>query len=326
MLDELEALGGLRRRVAADVAEVGQDRRRATRRPRGGGWPRCRRSRSGPRRGSAIATVSSAARRAAAGSAATASPARSNSSTNRSARSSGATAKRAPRLARPSLIRHSGVLISRIDDSSRPCRSTRSASFQACSRWWPGIGLVGDRRRQPRGAHRQVGVDVDPRAASAVEPVVGAPRLAGHERHPQVLAVRQPERLGRRRPEPPDQPVDDGRQALDRDLEALVPGRQPRVQRALPGEQLVEPRRGRVELGVGPASRREREAALDMLEIRQAHRRPAPRPASRGRPAGPRATRAGRARARSSRGGSAGRRRRRAAGRAIGAAPCRPGP
>ena len=33
---------------------------------------------------------------------------------------------------------HSGVLMSRMLASSRPSRSTSSASFQACSRWWPG--------------------------------------------------------------------------------------------------------------------------------------------------------------------------------------------
>ena len=39
-----------------------------------------------------------------------------------------------PISARPSLIGHSGVLISRIDASRWPWASTRSASFQACSR------------------------------------------------------------------------------------------------------------------------------------------------------------------------------------------------
>ena len=38
------------------------------------------------------------------------------------------------RTARPSLIRHSGVLIRRIEVSSRPAPSTRFASFETCSR------------------------------------------------------------------------------------------------------------------------------------------------------------------------------------------------
>ena len=53
-----------------------------------------------------------------------------------------------------------------------------------------GVRLVGDQAGQVRRPDGQVGVDVDPRAAAAVEPVVGAPRLVADERDPQVLAVR----------------------------------------------------------------------------------------------------------------------------------------
>ena len=52
--------------------------------------------------------------------------------------SAGGTTNSWPSSARPSLTRHSGVLIRRMLASSRRRRSTSTASFQACSRWWPG--------------------------------------------------------------------------------------------------------------------------------------------------------------------------------------------
>jgi hypothetical protein len=51
------------------------------------------------------------------------------------------------------------------------------------------IGLVGDEADQISGADRKIGVDVDPGAAAAVEPVVRGPWLAGHQGDAEVLAV-----------------------------------------------------------------------------------------------------------------------------------------
>ena len=132
-----------------------------------------------------------------------------------------------------------------------------------------GVRLVGDQPDQVGRADRQVGVDVDPRAPAAIEPVVGAPRLTGDERDPQVLAVRQAERVRRRRPEAPDQPLDDRGQAVDVDHEPGVPGGQPVGQRGVAREQAVDRGRRGLEPGIRDPRRRVREAAGHVLEVRQ---------------------------------------------------------
>ena len=121
VLDELEPLRGHVRREAADVAQVGQDllvrdarRRGAAARPRR--WRRRATS-----RGPASATARSAASRSPTGR-----HPRRPARRARTARRAGRRARRAatrtcvPRSASPSLIRHSGVLMRRIDASSRP--------------------------------------------------------------------------------------------------------------------------------------------------------------------------------------------------------------
>ena len=88
--------------------------------------------------------------------------------------------------------------------------------------------LVRDRVNEVGGAHRQVRVDVDPRAQAAVVPVVAATR-AGSCTRPTLRS--SPSRHAEQRvgpgPEPLDEPLDDRRQAIDRDLEPLVPGGEP---------------------------------------------------------------------------------------------------
>ena len=210
--------------------------------------------------------------------------------------SAGGTANRRPRFARPSLIRHSGVLMSRIEASRRPSRSTRSASFQACSRWWPGYVSWAMIRGRVGGPDGQVRVDVDPRPAPAVEPVVGAPRLPAHEARragprpsgrPNVAAARGAKAV--------DQPVHDRRQPIERDLEAPVPGGEPVAQRRVAGQERVDPRGGLLEhASSGRRAGAMVEAARDELQVRQRRRRRGRPPASRARRAGRRASRAGR--------------------------------
>ena len=166
-------------------------------------------------------------------------------------------------------MRHSGVLMSRIEDSRRPCVSTRSASFQACSRWWPGYASWATSADQVRGPDREVGVDVDARAAAAIEPVVGGPRLAGHQRDPQVLAVGEAEIGGGLVAEAGDEPLDHARQSIDRHDETCIPGFEPVRQRSVAREELRDASRRRLELLVRVARRRVREAARDVVEVRQ---------------------------------------------------------
>ncbi len=135
MLDELEALLGARP-ARRGRRRAGRPTTSSCERPRrGGGARRCRRSRPGSRGGPRSRRRARRSRGSAAGSvgARRGRPARRARRGGPRARPAGAT-NRTPRSARPSLIRHSGVLMSRIDDSRRPCRSTSSASFQACSR------------------------------------------------------------------------------------------------------------------------------------------------------------------------------------------------
>ena len=155
MLDELEPLLRRRRGGSGRRPRGSRGPPRATARRRGAAARRCRGSRLRTRRGSSRATDRSAASRAAAGSRRDREPGPLEQLDEQvdEARLGGA-ANPAPTSASPSLIRHSGVLISRIDASSRPPRSTRSASFQACSRWWPGIRLVGDDVDEVRRADR----------------------------------------------------------------------------------------------------------------------------------------------------------------------------
>ena len=150
--------------------------------------------------------------------------------------SSAGTANRRPRSASPSLIRHSGVLMSRIDALQAAAPIDQVGLLPGVLEVVARIRLVGDGVHEVRGATRQVDVDVDPRAAAAVEPVVAGPRLVRHQRDPQVLAVGQAEQRGRPGPEARDEPVDDGRQPIDRDLELARP--------SVPGARRATRRRG----------------------------------------------------------------------------------
>jgi hypothetical protein len=71
--------------------------------------------------------------------------------------------------------------------------------------------------------------------------------LVTDERDAQVLAVRQVELAGRCGTEPRDEPVEDARQAIDRDLEGGIPGDEPLPERSVPGQELVDRGRRRVE-------------------------------------------------------------------------------
>ena len=128
----------------------------------------------------------------------------------------------------------------------------------------------GRRARQLRRPDRQVGVDIDPRAPAAVEPVVGTPRLARDERDPQVLAVGQAE--GARRPRRESaRPATRRRPAGGR--------RRPRTGRPTPssrsasgpspGSKLVDRGRGRRRTGRPGPRRRVCEAARHVLQVRQ---------------------------------------------------------
>ena len=192
------------------------------------------------------------------------------------------------------------------------------------------VGLVGDRCRAGLGARTgQVGVDVDPRAAAAVEPVVGAPTAGRVTRETRRSSPSgRPNIGGGRGPEARDEPVQDGRQPIERDLEAPASQRGQPIARA--ARRRAGARRSRaaaaVERVVRVARRRVREAARDVVEVRQrvaGERRP---PGSRARPAGRRARRAGRASATSAARRSRSAARRRAGAPASEAAPCRPAP
>ena len=134
----------------------------------------------------------------------------------------------------------------------------------------PGIGLVGDRVDERRCPDRQVGVDVDARAAAAVEPVVAGPRLVADQRDPQVLAVGQPEGRLRPRTEPGDEPVDDRRQPVDPDLEPGVPGASRRsVSGASPGSSASSAAAASSNSVSGRRGGAEGEAAGHVVEVRQ---------------------------------------------------------
>ncbi len=132
-----------------------------------------------------------------------------------------------------------------------------------------GERFVGDRVDETRAPNRQVGVDVDPRAAAAVVPVVAGPRLIRHEADLEVLARRQAEQGVGSCPEAADKPFDDGGQAIHRDLEPSVPGGESVGQRLRAGKQRLEVRCGGVEQGVVPPYRRPGEAARHVLDVGQ---------------------------------------------------------
>ena len=287
----LAAIAG---RVPADVAEVGQDLvvRPAVGVAEDGGVATDRgQSRRGAVRGPAIR---SAASRAAARSAAIGEPGaleQLHEQVGVRRRPGRRTAR--PRSARPSLIRHSG----RVDQQDRrlePARHRRRD--RPPSRRARGGGRGTSRARpwstSPARPNRQVRVDVDARTATAVEPVVGRPWLAGDERDAEVLAVGQAERASPRAPGTARRASDTtgGRRSM-RDLELGVPGLEPIGQR--PVARAAAPssaRRGRLELGVRAARRRVGEAARDVLEIRQRVAGERRAPASRGPRAARRAT------------------------------------
>ena len=112
-----------------------------------------------------------------------------NSSSSRSTRSPSGRAKSAPRSARPSLMKKFGVLIRTRLHSMRP-RSTRSASFQACSRWC-GKGLVRDGVREV-GALAGRSVLISTRDGAAVIPVIGGPGLVPDDRHAEAITSGRP--------------------------------------------------------------------------------------------------------------------------------------
>ena len=132
-----------------------------------------------------------------------------------------------------------------------------------------GVGLVGDGAGEARCARGEVRVDIDPGAPTAIEPVVGGPRLVADEPDTQVLAVGEPEPLGRHAPEALDEPVEDGRQAIDRDLEPGIPRGQSVFERAVAREEPVDLRRGVVEPRVRDPRRPVVEAAGHVVEIGQ---------------------------------------------------------
>src|SRR5436190_2348530 len=131
------------------------------------------------------------------------------------------------------------------------------------------IRLMGDRRRKGGGPHREIRVDVDPRAPPAVEPIVGAPRLIPDEPDVQPLAVGKPEQLRRSHPKTLDQPGDDDRQTIDRYLEPRVPRGKSLPDSALAGEKLVDARRRVVKSLVRDPRGGVIEAAGDLVEIRK---------------------------------------------------------
>ena len=109
------------------------------------------------------------------------------------------------------------------------------------------VGLVGDQADQVGGADREIGIDVDAGAAAAVEPVVGGPRLSGHQRDPQVLAVGKAEIGGGLVAEAGDEPLDHARQAIDRHDETRIPGRESVRERGVAGQELPDACRRRLE-------------------------------------------------------------------------------
>ena len=157
------------------------------------------------------------------------------------ARSPSSATKRGPTSARPSLMYASGVLISWIDASTRPCSRTSRCSFDACSRWWPGKRLVGHGADELVGAHGQVRVDLDPRTQVAVVPVVGRPRLVGDDADRRVTRRRVPRRLAcaARRSSSASQSRTAGRRSAGT-VSAFVACLEPRRGLAAAGQQLVQ--------------------------------------------------------------------------------------
>ena len=167
-----------RRRVAADVAQVGEDL--VVRAPVGVAQdaPRCRRSRPASGAASAMATASSAASRG-----------RGRIGGDRQAGPLEQLDEQVDALVGRRGEPHAQVgqaladqALGRVDEQDRGLEATAAVDEVGLL---PGVlevvarvGLVGDVAGQVGGADRQVGVDVDPRAAAAVEPVVGGPRLA----------------------------------------------------------------------------------------------------------------------------------------------------
>ena len=237
-----------------------------------------------------MATVRSAASRAAAGSAAMGRPARPKSSTRRSASDPGGDANTRPSSARPSLMRHSGVLMVRTLASTRPRAPTRSASFQACSRWWPGYvswHSVSSRRLTSMGRS----VFTSTRDCRPPSYQLYAPQgwsVTSPTRRPSPVG--RPNRSAGALPDERDDPVDDGAEPRRRHDEPGVPGRQPVRQGTVARNELGEARRGGRVHGIGPAGHAQVEARRDVVGVRAAGRRPGRGAAPRSPPAGRRAS------------------------------------
>src|SRR5260221_12992000 len=107
------------------------------------------------------------------------------------------------------------------------------------------VRLVRDGRQEVGGVEWQVGVDVDARPTTTIEPVVASPGLAGDKRDSKIFSVGQAEQRGRPFTTPRDEPGQGPRQPLDRNLELAVPRRQSGGQPAFTGEQLIDCRRRR---------------------------------------------------------------------------------
>ena len=131
------------------------------------------------------------------------------------------------------------------------------------------VGLVRDRVQQRREAERQIGVEVHARPSAAVVPVVAGPRLIPDEGDPQVLAVRQPERRFAACPEPRDEPVDHVPCGVHGERPRVIHRPEPRVERAVAGQQRVQLGSRRMEHGIVAPDRRPREAAGHLLDVWQ---------------------------------------------------------
>ena len=110
-------------------------------------------------------------------------------------------------------------------------------------------------------------VDVDARSEAAVVP---AKAVHGWARtyHPEVLAGRDVEEAGGSLAVRRDQPVDDRRESVGRDPEALVPCGEAVGEGLRTGEERVERRRRLVEPGVLAAHRPPGEGALELVLVR----------------------------------------------------------
>ena len=110
-----------------------------------------------------------------------------------------------------------------------------------------GVGLVGHGGDEVREADGEVEVDVDARAVAAVVPVVAGPRLAADQRDAQRLALGQRVQRRRASPEPRDERLDDGLDAIGRHRPGVVLRLEPLGQAAVARQALVERRGGSLE-------------------------------------------------------------------------------